>query len=114
MAKNYYSAKDTTYNTWNDNQIKRWAISRGLIKSDTEKKRDECVGEDWIPVLFLLTRGSSVRNVVADKYYALRDSAWSAWDDGMVKHWLQSKGVIKGDYEAKRDESVPFDRSSVI
>jgi hypothetical protein len=42
--------------------------------------------------------------MVADKYYALRDSAWSAWDDGMIKHWLQSKGIIKDDYEAKRDE----------
>jgi hypothetical protein len=107
MAKNYYSVKDTTYHTWNDNQIRRWAVSRGLIRSENEKKIDQSVF--LLPGLFLfllLMVRNRVRDQVADKYYSLRDAAWSTWDDSMLKHWLHSKGIIKSDYEAKRDESV--------
>lgn len=41
MSKNYYSARDTTYNSWSDSQIRKWAISRGLIDSKTQKSRNE-------------------------------------------------------------------------
>ena len=41
MARNYYSARDTTYHYWSDNQLRHWLESRGLIKTPTEAKRDD-------------------------------------------------------------------------
>ena len=43
MQRNYYSAKDTTYNSWSDSQLRKWAVSRGLVepKSAPGKTRVE-------------------------------------------------------------------------
>lgn len=86
MQRNYYSARDTTYNSWSESQLRKWAISRGLIKSDAKKTKDE------------LTK------IVGDNYYSLRDTAYQAWDDNTLRGWLEKKGLIKTPVEAKRDE----------
>ena len=43
MSKNYYSARDTTWNSWSDSQLRNWAISRGLIDSKAKSTRKESV-----------------------------------------------------------------------
>jgi len=43
MSKNYYSARDTTWNSWSDSQLRNWAISRGLIDSKAKATRKESV-----------------------------------------------------------------------
>lgn len=37
----YYSARDTTYNTFSDNTVRRWLESRGLVKPHEQKKAEE-------------------------------------------------------------------------
>lgn len=41
MSRNYYGARDTTYNTWSDSAIRHWLESRGLVKPSETKKPEE-------------------------------------------------------------------------
>jgi hypothetical protein len=58
MNRNYYSAKDTTWHWWTNNQIRHWLESRGIVTAP-EAKREE------------------LESTIADKYYSLRDSAYT-------------------------------------
>ena len=42
--------------------------------------------------------------LVEDNYYSLRDTAYQAWDDNMIRNWLEKKGLIKTPMEANRDD----------
>lgn len=89
--RNYYGARDTTYNLWNDNQIKNWLVSRGLIKPDAQKKREEYVGVlpssqslgSWI--ITDLGASSRLLDLMSNNYYKLRDQAYQSWDDNMLR-----------------------------
>jgi len=38
---NYYSAKDTFWRAWSDNQIRDYLVENGYIRSDAQVRRDE-------------------------------------------------------------------------
>jgi hypothetical protein len=86
VSKNYYSARDTTYKSWSDSQLRNWAVSRGLIDTKATKTRKE------------------LESLVDDNYYSLRDSVYSTWDDNTIRSWLEKKGLIRTPVEAKRDD----------
>lgn len=43
MSKSYYGARDTTYDSWNSNVLRTWLEEKGVIKTGTQKKKEEFV-----------------------------------------------------------------------
>jgi hypothetical protein len=81
-------SKDYVYSSWNDNQLKNWLVSKGLLKSNEKKSRDELL------------------KLMRDSYVKSTDPFWNAWSDSYMREWLVSRGLIKTDYEKNRDALI--------
>ncbi|EKM75369.1 hypothetical protein AGABI1DRAFT_79948 [Agaricus bisporus var. burnettii JB137-S8] len=79
-------SKDYVFSTWDDNRLRSYLESKGLIKTSAEKKRDELLA------------------MAEDYYNKASTPVWEAWSDSYMHDWLVSHDVIKSDFEKNRDK----------
>jgi Putative nuclear envelope organisation protein len=66
VGRKLEDTKDYVYSSWDESQLKDWLVSKGAIKSDQQKSRDEMLK-------------------LMHKYYAkVADPTWSAWSDSYM------------------------------
>lgn len=65
-----------------------WLVSKGLIKSNSEKDRDYLVEQ------------------MKKYYYDSSDKVHNAWSDSELKSWLVDHNVIKPEAQIKRDKLI--------
>jgi hypothetical protein len=83
-------SKDYIFSTWDDNRLRSYLESKGLIKTKGEKKRDE-----------LLT-------VAEDYYNQVSSPVWEAWSDSyMVRISISSWAEISSSLPPARLACVP-------
>lgn len=63
-----------------------WLHSRGLVRTDSEKKRDE------------------LETAAKQYYYGAKDTAYSQWTESELKAWLVEHDVIKSDAQVKKEK----------
>ncbi|POV97428.1 hypothetical protein PSHT_14583 [Puccinia striiformis] len=85
ISQYYYGAKDTTYETWNSNELRSWLEKKGIIKTGTQKKKEEYL------------------SLVADNYYSARDKVYNSWNESALRSWLESHGLTKNPGQARDD-----------
>ena len=105
LARQLDDSKDYVYSTWDDNQLRSYLEENGVIKTKQQVTRDQMLG------------------YMRDTYAKAADPLWQSWSDSYLvcaffilsgatidflsKHeWLVSHGVIKSDFEKKRDALV--------
>ncbi|KAK7056264.1 hypothetical protein VNI00_002817 [Paramarasmius palmivorus] len=83
-------SKDYVYSTWDDNQLRSYLEEKGIIKTKTEKKRDELL------------------KLMYDAYAKVADPVWEAWSNSYIHQWLAEHNIIDGrsTAEKKRDEYI--------
>jgi hypothetical protein len=59
-------SKDYVYSTWDDSQMKGYLVSRGVLKSDAQKPRDQYL------------------KLMKEHYAAAADPVWQAWSDSYM------------------------------
>ncbi|KZV93874.1 hypothetical protein EXIGLDRAFT_716624 [Exidia glandulosa HHB12029] len=79
-------SKDYVYSTWDDSQLRSYLHQKGVIRTDTEIKRDQLLAK------------------MRDAYASVTEPVWAAWSDSYMHEWLVAHGIIKSDYEKKRDQ----------
>lgn len=88
VLRTFDESKDYVYSSWDDSQMKDYLVSHGILKSDTQKTRDQYL------------------KYMKEHYAAVADPVWEAWSDSYMRGWLVSKGLIKTDYQKNRDYLV--------
>ncbi|KAF9478563.1 hypothetical protein BDN70DRAFT_879790 [Pholiota conissans] len=88
VTRKFDESKDYVYSTWSDNQMRKYLEEKGVLKTKTQKKRDELI------------------KMMHDAYGSVADPIWDAWSDSYMHHWLVSRHLIKSDYEKKRDALI--------
>ena len=68
----FNDSKDYVYSTWDDKQIKDYLVSRGVIKSDAQKTRDQYL------------------KLMREHYAAVANPVWEAWSDSYIVSCLTS------------------------
>ena len=67
--KSFDQSKDYVYSTWSDNEMRTWLEKKGLIKTKSEKKKDELL------------------QMMHDAYGSVANPVWEAWSDSyLVSH----------------------------
>ena len=67
--KSFDQSKDYVYSTWSDNEMHTWLEKKGLIKTKSEKKKDELL------------------QMMHDAYGSVANPVWEAWSDSyLVRH----------------------------
>ncbi|KAL0952405.1 hypothetical protein HGRIS_006680 [Hohenbuehelia grisea] len=126
-------SKDYVYSTWDDNQLRTYLEDKGVIKTKSQKKREELlalmrdsyakvtnpVWEAWGTSYihsWLVNHGliksdfqknrDALTAKMAYYYYSTTDTAYSTWSDSQLKDWLVQHNVIKSDAQLKRDKLV--------
>ncbi|TFY60876.1 hypothetical protein EVJ58_g4870 [Rhodofomes roseus] len=79
-------SKDYIYSTWDDNALRAYLESKGVIESKQQATRNQLLG--WM----------------RDAYSAAVSPVWEAWSDSYIHQWLVNHGVIKSDAQQKRDQ----------
>lgn len=97
-------SKDYVFSTWDDNRLRSYLESKGLIKTSAEKKRDEllAMAEDYYN-----KASTPVWEAWSDSYMVCISLSLATDDDneGRLQHdWLVSHDVIKSDFEKNRDK----------
>jgi len=64
--KAFDESKDYVYSTWDDSQMKAHLVSRGVLKSDAQKTRDQYL------------------QLMKENYAAAADPVWQAWSDSYI------------------------------
>ena len=64
--KTFDESKDYVYSTWADTQMKEYLVSRGVLKSDAQKTRDQYL------------------KLMKEHYAAVADPVWQAWSDSYI------------------------------
>lgn len=64
--KTFDESKDYVYSTWGDTQMKEYLVSRGVLKSDAQKTRDQYL------------------KLMKEHYAAVADPVWQAWSDSYL------------------------------
>ena len=59
-------SKDYVYSTWDDSQMKDYLVSRGVLKSDAQKTRDQYL------------------KLMKEHYATVADPVWQAWSDSYM------------------------------
>lgn len=123
-------SSSTAYEYWSDSAIRRWLESRGLAKPTETSTAAEsvalpfrcccCLSFGWslvagqrmaslkesrttdAPTPCLLSR---LRQLMADNYWKLRDQAYSAWDESMLKSYL-NRNKVEYKADAKKQDLV--------
>ncbi|KAG7447373.1 uncharacterized protein BT62DRAFT_931208 [Guyanagaster necrorhizus] len=80
-------SKDYVYSTWDDNKLRDYLVKKGVLKSKTEKKREELLA------------------MMKDAYYSVADPVWEAWSSSFIYEWLSYHNVLdsRSDLEKSRD-----------
>jgi len=127
-------SKDYIYSTWDDNRLRAYLEEKGVLKTKTEKTRDELLAmmsnayatvadpvwdawsdsyiREWLVehgVLSPHTNPSTMTRADLQKhmnnyYYSTSDYVWSTWSDSDLKDWLVTNGYIKSDAQVKREK----------
>lgn len=64
--KAFDESSDYVYSTWDDSQMKNYLVSRGVLKSDAQKTRDQYL------------------QLMKENYAAVADPVWQAWSDSYI------------------------------
>lgn len=59
-------SKDYVYSSWDDTQMKGYLVSRGVLKSDAQKTRDQYL------------------KLMKEHYAVVADPVWQAWSDSYI------------------------------
>lgn len=103
VARAIDRSKDYVYSSWDDSKLRAYLQSKGLLKSNAEKKRDELLA------------------MMEEYYNKVSNPIWESWSDsymvGVVARfgfcqiliasqheWLVSHHIIKSDFEKNRDK----------
>ncbi|KAF9264470.1 hypothetical protein L218DRAFT_925760 [Marasmius fiardii PR-910] len=86
--KSMDDTKDYVYSTWDDNRLRSYLEEKGIIKTKSEKKRDELLA------------------LMRDYYAKVSNPVWEAWSDSYIHSWLIDHNILDGrtDLQKKRDE----------
>jgi hypothetical protein len=134
VAKSLDDSKDYIYSTWSDSDLKDYLVKKGVIKSDSQKKRDELLGlmktsyasvanpvweawsdsymRQWLLDQNLIspttppTTRADLSAYMRNYYYDVNDYVWSSWSDSDLKKWLVDNGYVKSDAQLKRDKMI--------
>lgn len=77
--------KDYIYSTWSDNQLRKYLEDKGVIKTGTQKKREEYLA------------------LMKDNYASVADPVWGAWSESYVHDWLVDHNVIRSEEQKTYD-----------
>ena len=66
VHKSFDQSKDYVYSTWSDNEMRTWLEKKGLIKTKSEKKKDELL------------------QMMHDAYGSVANPVWEAWSDSYL------------------------------
>jgi hypothetical protein len=66
VLKALNDSKDYVYSTWDDNQMRDYLVSRGVLKSNAQKTRDQYL------------------KLMKDNYASVADPVWDAWSDTYI------------------------------
>lgn len=64
--KAFDESKDYIYSTWDDSQMKDYLVSRGALKSDAQKTRDQYL------------------KLMKEHYATVANPVWQAWSDSYI------------------------------
>lgn len=64
--KAFDESRDYVYSTWDDSKMKGYLVSRGVLKSDAQKTRDQYL------------------KLMKEHYAAAADPVWQAWSDSYI------------------------------
>ncbi|KAK0200877.1 hypothetical protein DFS33DRAFT_1084921 [Desarmillaria ectypa] len=81
-------SKDYVYSTWDDTQLRDYLVHKGVLKSKTEKKREELLA------------------MMKDAYYSVADPVWEAWSNSFMHEWLVSHNVVDGRSDLEKDRDA--------
>jgi hypothetical protein len=105
-SRSFDHSKDYVYSTWSDNQLRSHLEEKGLLKTKTEKGKEELL------------------KMMYDAWGSVANPVWEAWSNSYIvcfslffssalskrcvfqHHWLVSHNIIKSDYEKKREALV--------
>lgn len=86
LSDTYNDATDYVWSAYEGDALRKWAVEKGLIKGQTETKRDELV------------------KLVRDSYAETVDNVYEAWSDNRLRDWAVKHGIVKGKTATTRDE----------
>lgn len=66
IGEKFDQSKDYIYSTWSDNEMRKYLESKGVLKTGTQKKRDELL------------------NMMHNAYGSVADPIWKAWSDSYM------------------------------
>ncbi|KAF9053806.1 hypothetical protein BDZ89DRAFT_1056368 [Hymenopellis radicata] len=94
VARALDDSKDYVYSTWDDNQLRSYLIEKGVLKTKSEKKREE-----------LLT-------LMKDSYAKVADPVWQAWSDSYMYYWLASHHLVDDRSNIQKNRDALVDQMS--
>ncbi|KZT69477.1 hypothetical protein DAEQUDRAFT_726786 [Daedalea quercina L-15889] len=124
-------SKDYVYSTWDDNALRTYLESKGVIETKQQATRNQLlqwmrdtyasaanpIWEAWSDSYihqWLLKHGivkpeaqkkrEEYLALMKNYYYGPQETVWSSWDDSQMKEWLVEHGVIKSNVQVKREK----------
>lgn len=70
-------SKDYVYSTWDDNQMKNYLVSQGVLKSHAQKTRDQYL------------------KLMKEHYAAIADPIWEAWSDSYIASFPRNRSIVQ-------------------
>ncbi|KAJ8075141.1 hypothetical protein AAF712_011600 [Marasmius tenuissimus] len=88
-------SRDYVYSTWDDNRLRSYLEEKGIIKTKSEKRRDELLA------------------LMKENYAKVANPVWEAWSDSYIHEWLINHNLLDGrtDLQKKRDEYIDLMKS---
>lgn len=66
IGEKFNQSKDYVYSTWSDNELRKYLESKGVIKTNSQKRRDELI------------------DLMHKAYGSVADPIWEAWSDSYI------------------------------
>ena len=133
MEDNYYSARDTVYQTWDDNTIRNWLEKKGFVKTPAQAKRDDLLStmksyfytandrlwDTWSDAearTYLVKnkivnqadaaglKRDKLEKLLEDNYYKSSDTLEKTWKNSDMRDWLVKQNLLKSDAQLKADD----------
>ncbi|CAG8643886.1 17511_t:CDS:2, partial [Acaulospora colombiana] len=124
--------RDYIYSTWDDNQLRTYLESKGIIRTHAQVTRDEMLAKmreayasasdpvyaawsdsyirRWLIDHNIVSEPPSTRDkllaTMNKYYYDSKDYVWSSWTDSDLHDWLVQHNVIKSEAQVKRDKML--------
>ncbi|OSX57867.1 hypothetical protein POSPLADRAFT_1060937 [Postia placenta MAD-698-R-SB12] len=86
VAQTLDDSKDYIYSTWDDNSLRGYLESKGVLQPEQVASRNQLL--QWM----------------RDAYAAAANPIWEAWSDSYIHDWLLRHGIIRSGAQKKRDE----------